>query len=60
MFEVRRIYNDVGFLDAFLTEEFARKHKMFTFDYNNDNREEYEIASRQFSDIKKQVAFPID
>ena len=57
-FEVRRIYNDVGFLDAFLTEEFARKHKMFTFAYN-DNREEYEIASRQFSEIKKKLLFQL-
>ena len=58
VFEVRRIYNDVGFIDAFLTEEFARKHKMFTFAYN-DHKEEYEIASRQFAEIKRKLLFQL-
>ncbi len=57
-FEVRRIYNDVGFIDAFLTEEFAREHKMFTFAYNN-HKEEYEIASRQFAEIKRKLLFQL-
>ena len=29
IFEVRRIYNDVTFIDAFLTPEFCIKHKLF-------------------------------
>lgn len=58
VFEVRRIYNDVGFIDAFLTEEFAREHKMFTFAYNN-HKEEYEIASRQFAEIKRKLLFQL-
>ncbi|MCP4361485.1 MAG: SpoVR family protein [Chloroflexi bacterium] len=58
VFEMRRIYNDVGFIDAFLTEEFARKHKMFMFAYN-EQIEEYEIASRQFEDIKRKLLFQL-
>jgi stage V sporulation protein R len=31
IFEVRRIYNDVNFLEEFLTPEFAQKHQMYRF-----------------------------
>ena len=58
IFEVRRIYNDVGFIDAFLTEEFAAKHKLFSFDYN-EREGHYEIASRQFKEIKKKLLFQL-
>ncbi len=58
IFEVRRIYNDVGFIDAFLTEEFAVKHKLFSFDYN-EREGQYEIASRQFQEIKKKLLFQL-
>jgi stage V sporulation protein R len=58
VFEVRRIYNDVGFIDAFLTEEFAREHKLFTFEYN-EHANEYEIASRAFQDVKQKLLFQL-
>jgi stage V sporulation protein R len=54
IFEVRNIYNDLTFIDAFLTEDFCRKHKMFSFAYN-DSSGNYEIASREFQAIKKQL-----
>lgn len=54
IFEVRRVHNDVTFIDAFLTEDFCRKHKFFTFAYN-EATEYYEIASREFREIKKQL-----
>jgi stage V sporulation protein R len=34
IFEVRKVYNDVMFIDEFLTEDFCLKHKLFTFEYN--------------------------
>ena len=58
IFEVRRIYNDVGFIDAFLTEEFARKHKLFAFEYNEQTGN-YEIASREFEEIKRRLLFQL-
>jgi stage V sporulation protein R len=54
IFEVRRIYNDIGFIDEFVTEEFARKHRLFNFDYNWQT-EQYEIASREFLEIKQRL-----
>jgi stage V sporulation protein R len=54
IFEVRRIHNDVTFIDTFLTPEFCAEHKMFSFAYN-DSVEQYEIASREFEQIKRQL-----
>ncbi len=54
IFEVRRIHNDTTFIDTFLTPEFCAKHKMFSFAYN-DSSEYYEIASREFQQIKQQL-----
>ncbi|WP_437204075.1 SpoVR family protein [Planctomicrobium sp. SH664] len=54
IFEVRRIHNDLTFIDSFLTEDFCRKHKLFSFAYN-DSSGNYEVASREFQAIKKQL-----
>jgi stage V sporulation protein R len=54
IFEVRRIHNDITFIDTFLTEDFCRKHKLFSFAYNEASGD-YEIASREFVEIKKQL-----
>jgi len=58
VFEVRRIYNDIGFIDEFLTEDFARRNKLFAFDYN-DVSEQYEISSRNFQEIKQRLLFQL-
>ena len=54
IFEVRRVHNDITFIDTFLTPEFCKKHKMFSFAYN-DSSENFEIASRQFKEVKQQL-----
>lgn len=56
IFEVRRIYNDIGFIETFLTPEFAQEQRLFTFAYNQHN-DNYEIASREFEDVKRQLLF---
>jgi stage V sporulation protein R len=54
IFEVRRIYNDVTFIDEFLTPEFCGDQKMFSFAW--DQREEgYKIESRAFKKIKRKL-----
>jgi len=58
IFEVRKIYNDVTFLDEFMTPEFCAEHKLFTFQLNPKSNE-YEIASREFQKIKKQLLFQL-
>jgi len=54
IFEVRKIYNDVTFVDTFLTDEFCREHKLFVYEYDLD-KDQYVVASREFGKIKKQL-----
>lgn len=56
IFEIRRLYNDVTFIDEFLTPEFVAEQKLFTFRYNRDT-DFYEIASREFREIKEKLLF---
>jgi stage V sporulation protein R len=54
IFEVRRIHNDLTFIDTFLTLDFCREYKLFKFGYNPDS-EYYEIESRAFPQVKQQL-----
>jgi stage V sporulation protein R len=54
IFEVRRIHNDLTFIDEFLTLDFVREHKLFKFGYN-PSTEYYEIESRSFPKVKQQL-----
>ncbi|MEM8681291.1 MAG: SpoVR family protein, partial [Planctomycetota bacterium] len=56
IFEVRRIHNDLTFVDEFLTLDFCRRYKLFSFGYNNDSGY-YEIESRQFEQVKQRLLF---
>jgi stage V sporulation protein R len=56
IFEVRRVHNDITFLDNFLTEEFCERHQLFLYRYN-PQRGVYEIASRDFNMIKRSMLF---
>jgi len=54
IFEVRKLYNDVSFVDTFLTEDFCRRHKMFNFAMN-DRSGQQEIESRDFKSVKERL-----
>ncbi|WP_144998495.1 SpoVR family protein [Polystyrenella longa] len=54
IFEVRRVHNDITFIDTYLTPEFCIEHNMFAFGYNDSNNY-YEIVSREFPKIKQQL-----
>jgi stage V sporulation protein R len=58
IFEVRRIYNDVGFIATFLTPEFARRNKLFTYRYDRRSKA-YVIDTRDFEEIKRQLLFSL-
>jgi stage V sporulation protein R len=51
IFEVRRIYNDVNFIDEFLTEEFVEKHKMYQHK-RDPQTGEIKVVSRDFKRVK--------
>jgi stage V sporulation protein R len=56
IFEVRRIYNDITFIDDFLTKEFCIEHKLFVYKLNAQTNK-YEIADRDFEAIKRSLLF---
>ncbi len=58
IFEVRRVHNDITFIDTFLTPEFCQQHRMFSFNYN-DQAGQYLIESREFDKIKKRLLFSL-
>lgn len=54
IFEVRKLYNDVTFIDEFLTEDFAREQRLFTYGMNKSTGD-WEIQSREFREIKNKL-----
>jgi stage V sporulation protein R len=56
IFEVRRHYNDVTFIDAFLTPGFVRRHGLFTYEYDPRTRQ-YVISDRDFHAVKEKLLF---
>jgi stage V sporulation protein R len=58
IFQVRALYNDVTFIDEFLTPEFVADHKLYTFGYSGKTGQ-YEIESRQFKQVKDKLLFAL-
>lgn len=58
IFEVRRNYNDVQFIDTFLTEDFCVRNKMFVFKHNKRTNR-FEVDTRDFPKIKQQLLFQL-
>jgi len=56
IFEVRRVHNDLTFIDEYLTLDFCRQYKLFSFGYNEDSGY-YEIESRKFEQVKQRLLF---
>ena len=56
IFEVRKIYNDVTFIDEFLTEDFCQKNKLFVYRLNNETGK-FEVDTKNFKAIKAQLLF---
>jgi stage V sporulation protein R len=56
IFEVRRLYNDVTFIDEFLTADFVRRHGLFTYDFDK-RAGRYVISDRDFAAVKERLLF---
>ena len=52
IFEIRRIYNDVSFIDEFLTEEFVERHRMYRHQ-RDPQTGELKVVSRDFNRVKQ-------
>ena len=58
IFQVRSLYNDVTFIDEFLTPEFVQQAKLYTFGFSGKTGQ-YEIESRQFQEVKQKLLFQL-
>ncbi len=58
MFEVRRDFNDVMFIDHFLTEEFCVENKFFVYKYN-EQKKVFEVDTKDFAAIKAKLLFQL-
>ncbi len=58
IFEVRRHYTDITFIDEFLTPEFVERKMFYTFDYSG-SKKAYVISSREFQDVKERLLFQL-
>jgi stage V sporulation protein R len=58
IFEVRKLHNDVTFIDSFMNEEFAEQQKLFTYAFNRRNGM-YEIVDRDWRKVKQQLLYSL-
>jgi len=56
IFEIRKIYNDVTFIDEFLTEDFCVRNRMFVYKFNKRTNQ-FEVDTRDFKAIKAKLLF---
>lgn len=54
IFEVRKLYTDVTFIDEYLTEDFVVDQKLYAFGFNHRN-DRWEVETRQFEAVKKKL-----
>ncbi|NBX93624.1 MAG: SpoVR family protein [Proteobacteria bacterium] len=58
VFEVRKLHNDVTFIDSFMNEEFCEQQKLFTYGFNRRTGQ-YEIIDRDWKKVKNQLLFSL-
>jgi stage V sporulation protein R len=58
IFEVRKIYNDVMFIDAFLNEEFCERLKLFVYGYDGRTGR-HVLVSRDWRKVKERLLFSL-
>ncbi len=54
IFEVRKVCNDVTFIDEYITPEFVDRYKLYTYELNRRTGQ-YEIADRNFKTVKEKL-----
>ncbi|MFQ5792263.1 MAG: SpoVR family protein, partial [Acidobacteriota bacterium] len=58
IFEVRKIYNDVSFIDTFLTPEFCEEQRLFSYGYDRSSGH-YVILDRDYRKVKERLLFQL-
>jgi stage V sporulation protein R len=58
IFEVRKVYNDVTFIDAFLNEEFCERLRLYVYGYDS-RAGRHVITSRDWRKVKERLLFSL-
>jgi stage V sporulation protein R len=58
IFEVRKIYNDVMFIDAFLDEEFCQRLQLYNYGYDSRSGR-YVVTDRDWRKVKRRLLFSL-
>jgi stage V sporulation protein R len=58
IFEVRKVYNDVMFVDAFLDEEFCERLKLYTYGFDPRSGQ-YVVTDRDWRKVKQRLLFSL-
>mgnify|MGYP002619895801 CR=1 FL=1 len=54
MFQVRALYNDISFLDEFLTPDLVERQRLYNFGYDPRSRS-WRIETREFENVKRRI-----
>ncbi len=54
IFEVRKVCNDITFIDEYLTPEFVDRFNLYTYEFNRRSGQ-YEITDRNFKTVKEKI-----
>jgi stage V sporulation protein R len=58
IFEVRRIYNDVTFIDDFLSEDFCERLKLYVYGYDSRSGR-HVVVSKDWRKVKEKLLFSL-
>jgi stage V sporulation protein R len=58
IFEVRKIYNDVTFIDAFMTEEFCERLQLYVYGWDS-RAGKHVIVSKDWRKVKERLLFSL-
>lgn len=58
LFQVRKIYSDVTFIDEFFTIDFCRRQGFFSYEYDK-KKKQFLVDSREFAQVKQKILFSL-
>ncbi len=58
IFEVRKVCNDVTFIDQYMTPDFCERQKLYNYGFNRRTNQ-YEIIDRDFKKVKEKLLFSL-
>jgi stage V sporulation protein R len=58
IFEVRKVCNDITFIDEYMTEDFCERQKLYNYGFNRRTNQ-YEIIDRDYKKVKEKLLFQL-